>query len=80
MQKIESALKEGKLVIGFKSVLRAARSGELGSIITSKNYGPLKDKLESLSNMKVEISDLSSKELGILCKKAFSIAVLGVKK
>jgi len=81
MQKrIESGLKEKKLIIGYKKVLAAARKGQLDLIVVSKTSGLLKDKIEKLASVKTEGIDLTSKELGILCKKAFNIAVLGVKK
>ena len=79
-KKIESGLREGKLVIGYKNVLAAARKGQLDLIVVSKTSGLLKDKVEKLASVKTSDINLTSKELGILCKKAFNIAVLGVKR
>lgn len=77
---IEAALKSGKLIIGYRSVLKLAKKGVINTIIVSSTSGNLKSSIESLTNLKVDEINLSSKELGVMCKKAFNIAVLGVKK
>ncbi len=76
-EEIIKALSEGKLVIGLKTVIKAMNNSELKKVILSSNGAVFKDKFY---NVPVEVIDLTSKELGVICKKPFGIAVLGIRK
>lgn len=78
----EKLRKKDKLVFGKNSVLKLARKGELVEIIITKN-AVSKDEINQLKNfseVKIEEVPENSEELGALCKKPFSISVLGIKK
>ena len=78
---IEKALKKGILIKGVESVKKALLKGELAKVIVSKNNQKAFEELKLLSiKTPVELSELTSKEQGILCKKPYAISVIGIKK
>ncbi len=82
--KIKKAEVDGLLVIGAKSVVSRIRLGGLDSVIVSSNC-PVSLKNDILHSSKlseipvIDFEDDSS-SLGELCKKPFTIAVLGILK
>ncbi len=77
-------MKEGKACIGGRETLAQLKKGELKKVYLASNCpGALKaDILYFAALTKTEIEDLRvpNEEFGIMCKKPFSVAVLGVKK
>ena len=71
-----------KLVFGKEVVIKLVRKGEVDEIIVSSN-SVHKDELLLMKDsfgVKVELISENSDELGALCKKPFSISVLGLRK
>ena len=81
---IKKLLKSDKLVIGTDRVLKGLRKGELEKVFLALNCneetkGDIKHFAE-LSDAKVEELEIPNEELGILCKKVFSVSVIGILK
>ena len=80
---IRKLLKSKSLIIGTKETLKALKLGKLKKVFLSAN--PSESTVESInryarsSNIEVIKLRYPNDELGILCKKPFSISVLGVK-
>ena len=75
-------LKSKKIIIGKDRVIKSLRAGKLSKIYISLNC---KDNIKSdishyskLGDVEVISLKVSNEELGILCKKPFSISVLGL--
>ena len=81
---IKSALKEKKVIIGYKQVLRQIKIGNPEIIIYANNLP--KDKLEELEHntktgsIKTCKFPKDSIELGLVCKKPFSVSILAIKR
>ena len=77
-------LKEKKVVIGYKQVLRQIKIGNPKIIVYANNLP--KEKLEELEhntkigNIKTYKFSKDSIELGLVCKKPFSVSVLAIKR
>ena len=80
---LKKSLNEGKVVKGSDEVLKLLRQGKIKKIYLASN-APEK-VVEDINNLtklnKVVVVKLKkpSDELGVFCKKPFSIAVLGVR-
>lgn len=83
-QTIRKLLGTEKLIIGTDRTLKALRKGELEQVILAANCAD-----ETLSTVEHDAGLTDAKivrlvedneELGVLCKKPFRIAVLGVRK
>ena len=80
MVKIDKALKEGKLVIGYKSVKKALVKGLLKEIMIAKGGEYFLKNLKALSTKTpIKMVEESPIDLGVACKKPFNITVLGVR-
>lgn len=81
---ITNAMKNKKLLIGFNSVVKGIKSGNVEKIAIARNCSESIrsdiDNYSKISGVKVEVFDGNNKELGTLCKKPFPISVLAVKK
>ncbi len=83
-KEIINLLKEKKLVIGIKTVLKGINKGKISKILVSsnifqKNLKKLENVCKSL-NIPITSLEIKGKELGTQCGKPFNITVLGVKK
>ena len=80
---IKKHLVSGKLVIGAGRTLKQLRQHKLEKVFLSANCSPrTKEDVNRLCSIgKTECVDISqtNDEIGVLCKKPFSISVLGVK-
>ncbi len=80
IQDIKKAIKEKKIIIGADITLKKLRIGKLKKIYLASNCR--KDTREDiihyakLNNVEVINLEKTNEELGILCKKPFSISVL----
>jgi len=83
-EEIKKLLKTKKLVIGTKSCIDKIKKGKLEKIFVSSNCPKtVKEDImyyAKLSQTKIENLNSTNEELGIICKKPFSISVLGVSK
>ncbi len=81
---IQKLLKEKKIIIGAKITLKNLKLGKISRVFLSANYSDkIKDSVEhyaELSKAVVVKLKYTNDELGILCKKPFSISVLSVLK
>lgn len=83
IDEIQSALKEGKVIIGYKKSLEFIKNDSPKIIVMSQNI-PEKRRGEvehnaKLSAKKIEIFEGSSKELGVICGRPFPIMLLVIK-
>lgn len=84
IEEIRKLLKEKKLIIGTNEVIKGLKLGRLSRIYLSKNVpseveGDIKH-YASVSGIEIVKLNQSNDTLGTLCKKPFSISVLGVIK
>ena len=81
---VRKLFSEKNLIIGEKNTLKALRAGKLIKIFVSNDCAPsMKSRIERYASLsQVEVSTLvqSAEQVGVLCKKPFSIAVLGLEK
>ena len=80
MDALKKALKEKGLVFGTKATLRKLREGKVKQVLTASNC-PKEVKEEIKHNAKLtkaEVTelDLPDSEIGMICKKRFSVSVL----
>jgi len=80
---LKKSLNEGKVVIGTQQVIKLLKQGKLKRIYLSSNCPTeVTAELEHYSKLaKIEVVRLSrsNNDLGVFCKKPFSISVLGVR-
>lgn len=83
-KEIAKALKEGKLLIGSRSVLKGIKAGSVKEVFYAKNcpQGTLKDLEHYSEAAKMEVKEFpeNSIRLGEICGKPFSVLLVGVKK
>lgn len=83
VDEIKKLLKSKVLIIGADRVLKALKKKELAKIFLASNASEalVKDVeyYASLSKVEVEKLDLPNDELGVVCKKPFSISAIGMK-
>lgn len=83
-KEIKEAMKEEKLIIGSKSVVKNIKLSAVKYIICSTNCA--EDLLNDLNyyskNFGVEIKKFkgNSRQLGEICGKPFNVMLLGIKK
>lgn len=75
---------EGKVLLGSKRTLKLLGKGGIAKVFVSQNApSHYKERIASeCAASKVELVELSmtGEELGTLCKKPFSVTVIGVAK
>ena len=81
MEDIKKALQEEKVIIGKDRVLKKLRIRKLEKVYLASNC-PLQARedikhLAKIYNIKVVEAKEDNEQLGIICKKQFSISVLG---
>ena len=82
LEDIKKALDAKKIVIGASETLKNIKLGKVSKVYVSNNC-PSQDDLENSSKIaKIDFTvlDKSNEELGVLCKKPFSISVLSILK
>jgi large subunit ribosomal protein L30e len=81
---LKDEIKKGNVVLGGKQVLKGIKSGSFKNIIIANNCPEqMKEQIEhyaKISEMSIEESENTGKQLGISCGKPFGVAVIGVKK
>ena len=84
VEKVKRASKEGKVVYGYKKVLKSLLNGELVEVIICKNCPEeIREDIEhyaKLSKIQVNKINLNNMELGALIGRAHSVTVLGIKE
>ena len=81
MEDLKKALQEKKVIIGADRILKKLRNGKLERVYLSSNCPEiLKEDIKHLSKLhKIQVKELKedNEQLGLVCKKQFSISVLG---
>jgi len=84
IEEIRSLLGNERLLIGTSEIIKSLRDNKLDTVYASSNCNETTFKdLErycKLSGTELIKLSIPNDELGIICKKPFSIAVLGIKK
>ena len=84
IDEIKNSLKEKRIIIGSNSILEKLKLGQISKVFLSSNCPEsVKEDVNyysGLSSTKVENLDIPNDELGAVCKKPFSISMLGVLK
>jgi len=84
VDEIKKQLKSKMLVIGTDRALKALKKKELAKIFLASNAAEslVKDieYYAPMSGVEVEKLSIPNDELGIVCKKPFSISAIGMKK
>jgi large subunit ribosomal protein L30e len=80
---IQEAVKSNKIVIGYRKTIRFIKVDSPKLIVISNNI-PQKSMEEighnaKISGIKMEIFSGTSKELGIICGKQFTISALAIR-
>jgi len=80
---IKEALKQGNVVIGTQQTLKQLKQGKLKKVYLAINCPEkLSGDIQHLSKLaKIPVIKLKkpNDELGVFCKKYFSVSVLGIK-
>ncbi|MBW2988154.1 hypothetical protein DRJ48_02115 [Candidatus Woesearchaeota archaeon] len=82
VEEIKQGIEKGLLVIGKNSVLKGLKRGKLAKVFMASNI-PEAVELEvthlcEISGVKYKKTKITNKELGALCKKSYSISILGL--
>lgn len=81
---IKKLLGSKKLIIGTDRTLKSLKNGELELVMVSSNCNQetLDDmnQYAGFSETKVEQLSMPNDELGVICKKLFSVSVIGILK
>lgn len=81
---IKKLLGDRKLIIGADRVLKALRNNNMTKVFVSSNCpeNTLSDikHYAGLNDVKVEELGIPNDELGVVCKKPFSVSTLGILK
>jgi ribosomal protein L30E len=80
ISEIRKLLESGKLILGTEQTINKLRNNQIGKVYLSANCPQrVKEDISSIAQQ-AEIIELhqSNEELGVLCKKSFSISVIGV--
>lgn len=81
VEDLKKAVKEKKIVFGKNNVLKKLRLGEVKTVFLASNCPrDLKDmvnKYAKLTQTKIIELDVPNEEIGVICKKPFSISILG---
>ncbi len=84
IDEIKKLLKTENLVIGADRTLKALKNNELVKVFLAGNAPEdLASDIEhyaSVAKIEVEKLDIPNDELGVVCKKPFSITCIGMKK
>ncbi len=80
---LRTLLRNEHIVIGTDVVIKLARAGKLKQVLTASNCTPetIQDltTLQKAGTFSLEETMFTNEELGVACKKPFSISVIGIK-
>ncbi len=84
IDEIKNAIKQKKVIIGTNETLKNLKLGKLEKVFLSKNCPEkIANDIKHYAKLsKTEIVQLPivNSEVGVVCKKPFSISVLSIKK
>ncbi|MCK4967530.1 MAG: ribosomal L7Ae/L30e/S12e/Gadd45 family protein [Candidatus Aenigmarchaeota archaeon] len=80
-REIKNAIIEKTIIIGTNKTLKALEKKEIKQVVIA-NTCP-KDIIDKVNNdskkLKITSVNISAKNLGVICRKPFSVCVLGLK-
>jgi large subunit ribosomal protein L30e len=83
-QEIKDAMKEKKVIIGSRTVMKGVKRGHINSVIYASNcpQAMMKDLEYYSKNNFVAIKEFggNSLQLGEVCGKPFNVLVIGIKR
>lgn len=81
LQEFKKALEENKVIFGLDRTMKGLKANKIKNIVISTNCPKdVKEDLEynaKIANAKVHDIEKTNEEIGTICKKPFSILVLG---
>ena len=81
---IKKMLKAGNVIVGTESTLKNLKLGRVEKVLLCSNCSAKAEKdinyYAALSNAELHKLEYQNDELGVICKKPFSISVLAVVK
>ncbi len=84
LDEIKKLLKTKKLILGSERTIKGLKTGKIFKVVYSLNCPQdIKSDIEqycSIGNIDAVRLDIENDELGIICKKPFSISVIGITK
>ncbi|PIN81275.1 50S ribosomal protein L30 [Candidatus Woesearchaeota archaeon CG10_big_fil_rev_8_21_14_0_10_32_9] len=84
MEEIRKLLGSEKLILGKERTLKELRKGNLQKVFIASNLDEQTKKdleyYQEINNFELVNSNMTNEELGTLCRKPFSIAVMGLLK
>jgi len=84
LQEIKKALDSKKLVIGLKESVKNIKLGKISQVYLANNCpeNTKKDiqRYSKIAKIDFKVLNKSNEDLGVLCKKPFSISVLSILK
>ena len=84
LAEIRKLAEAGKLILGTEKTVKELKTGGINKVfITSNCPDNVREdigKYASLSNAEVEELEIPNDELGVICKKPFSISIAGIVK
>lgn len=80
--KIKKSIDDKKAVFGINEVLSELRISNLTEVLLASNCTPeMENEVNSLADKTPVLKlERANDELGVICKKPFSISVIGIKK
>jgi large subunit ribosomal protein L30e len=83
-QELRKLLETGKVVIGTDLVMKQMKLGKISKVFLTVNCpDEVKEEIEhyaKISKAEVVLLQIPNDELGVVCKKPFSISVAGILK
>ena len=83
VKEIKKAVETGTALLGTEVTMKVARAGKLTKVFLSSNCPEdVKAEVMKLSEIRefpVETLKLPNDELGVVCKKPYSISIIGIK-
>ena len=84
IEEIKKNLKNSRIILGTDRTIKKMKSGEISKVFLSSNCSAKVkadfDYYGKISGCPVEVLDVPNEELGLVCKKPFSVSVVGLLK
>lgn len=84
VSEIKKGMEEGSLTIGTDKTMKSLKLGKLSKVFVTSNCSDIvKEDIShyaKLSESEIVELDFPNDELGLICKKPFSISILGLLK
>lgn len=84
VSEVKLAMKEGTAIIGFQRTMKLLRKNKIKKVFFASNTAKrTKEDImhySSIAQVPVEQLKLTNEDVGTMCKKPFSISVIGVRE